>query len=106
MGAGSMSGVCIREGATGAVSQLGLAGAFVYAGLEPNTGFLRGQLHLNDDRSVPVDRRLRTELPGVVAAGDVREDAAGYGITAAGDRATAAQRYLKGRATASASSGP
>jgi thioredoxin reductase (NADPH) len=44
---------------------------------------------------------MRTARPGLFAAGDVRRDAAGQAITAAGDGATAAiaaHRYLTGRA--------
>jgi thioredoxin reductase (NADPH) len=43
---------------------------------------------------------MRTELPGLLAAGDVRTDSAGQAVTAAGEGATAAiaaHRYLTGR---------
>ncbi len=43
---------------------------------------------------------MRTALPGLFAAGDVRVDAAGQAVTAAGDGATAAiaaHRYLAQR---------
>ena len=43
---------------------------------------------------------MRTELPGLFAAGDVRRDSASQAITAAGDGATAAiaaDRYLTAR---------
>jgi thioredoxin reductase (NADPH) len=43
---------------------------------------------------------MRTELPGLFAAGDVRADSAGQAISAAGDGSTAAiaaHRYLAER---------
>ena len=65
--------------------------------MEPNTHFLRDVLPLAPDGRIPTDGGLRTALPGLFAAGDVRQDAPGYAITAAGDGATAAvsaHRYL------------
>jgi thioredoxin reductase (NADPH) len=100
LGEGTMSGVRLRDGVSGEESQLELAGLFVYAGLIPNTALLEGKLRLAADGRVPTDVRMRTELPGVFAAGDVRQDAAGHAITAAGDGATAAiaaHEYVRGR---------
>jgi len=100
LGEGAVSGVHVRDTATGAESQVELAGLFVYAGLEPNTAFLRGRLRLADDGRIPTDCWMRTELPGVFAAGDVRHDSAHHAITAAGDGATAAiaaHKYLEER---------
>jgi thioredoxin reductase (NADPH) len=98
LGDGAVGGVRVRDVATGAVAPVELAGLFVYAGFEPNTEFLRGRLRLAADGRVPADAWMRTELPGVFAAGDVRQDAVGHAITAAGDGATAAvaaHRYLE-----------
>ena len=100
LGESAVAGVRVRDVATGAQSQVDLAALFVYAGLEPNTAFLRGRLRLTDDGRVPTNAWLRTELAGVFAAGDVRHDSAHHAITAAGDGATAAiaaHRYLEER---------
>lgn len=97
LGEGALAGVRVRDVATGTTFEVELAGLFVYAGLEPNTAFLRGRLRLAPDGRVPTDAWLRTELPGVFAAGDVREDSPGHALTAAADGATAAiaaHRYL------------
>ena len=45
---------------------------------------------LNELGEVKVDLRMRTSLPGLFAAGDIRADAAKQVVCAAGDGATAA----------------
>jgi thioredoxin reductase (NADPH) len=58
-------------------------------------------LPLDQSGHIPTDIWMRTVLPGVFAAGDVRADSAAQAITAAGDGATAAiaaHRYLAERA--------
>ncbi|MBA2449324.1 MAG: FAD-dependent oxidoreductase [Chloroflexi bacterium] len=98
LGEDVVSGVRVRHTATGQEGRVELAGLFVYAGLEPNTALLRGLLRLDEDGRVPTDIWMRTERPGLLAAGDIRRDSASQAITAAGDGATAAiaaHRYLE-----------
>jgi thioredoxin reductase (NADPH) len=64
---------------------------FVYAGLEPNAEFLDGALTLDAEGRVPTDNQLRTELPGVLAAGSLRSDTLFQAASAAGDGAAAAK---------------
>lgn len=97
VGDGVVTAVRVRDAAGGASTDVPLAGLFVYVGSEPNTGFLRGVLPLGEDGRVPTDVWMRTSLPGLFAAGDVRQDSAAQAVTAAGDGATAAiaaHRYL------------
>lgn len=97
LGDGAVGGVHVRDRLTGAESQVALAALFVYAGFEPNTGFLQGRLRLSTDGRLPADTWMQTELPGVFAAGAVRESSPGHAITAAADGATAAiaaHRYV------------
>jgi len=70
-------------------------------GLEPNTECLREILQLSETGRVATDEWMRTERPGLYAAGDIRQNSAGQAITSAGDGATAAvaaYRYIKGEA--------
>jgi thioredoxin reductase (NADPH) len=90
LGEAAVTGVRVRDGATGEAAVVDLAGLFVYVGLEPNTAFLRGVLPLTETGHIVTDAWMRTELPGVFAAGDIRRDSAAQAITAAGDGATAA----------------
>ena len=65
------------------------AAAFVFVGLDPNTGFLRGALGTDPMGFVTTDPTFETSMPGVFAAGDVRAGrtkqfgaAIGEGVTA------------------------
>ena len=93
-------------------------GAFIFIGLVPNTGFLETSsilldrwgfivtghalLH-GDDRPMGFEQRdpllLETSVPGVFAAGDVRDTSTKQVVSAAGEGSTAAlmvREYLKG----------
>lgn len=75
---------------TGQTSQLEVAGVFIYAGLTPNSGLLDGIAPLNGNGQIVTDLRMRTAVPGILAAGDVRGESSRQLISAAGDGATAA----------------
>ena len=100
LGNGEVSGVRTRDAVTGESSQVDLSGLFIYVGLEPNTLFLQGLLPLDNAGHIPTDPWMATGVPGVYAAGDIRQHSAAQLITAAGDGATAAIaafRYIQGR---------
>jgi thioredoxin reductase (NADPH) len=100
LGDGRVEGVRLHDLASGESSAVEVAGVFVHVGRVPNTELLDGLVALDDGRRVVTDTWMRTELPGLFAAGDVRADSPGQAVTAAGDGATAAiaaHRYLAGR---------
>ena len=77
----------------------------VYIGLEPNTKYLSGVLPLNSQGYILVNEKMKTETPGIFAAGDIRGKSVWQIATAVGDGATAAisaERFLvyKGTNTA------
>lgn len=66
-------------------------GVFVFVGLSPNTGFLKGSdIELDERGFVKTSPHLEASMPGVFAAGDVRSEATMQIATAAGEGATAA----------------
>jgi thioredoxin reductase (NADPH) len=100
LGDGQVEGIRVRDLASGVSSNLPVAGMFAYVALVPNSELLEGVVALDELGYVPTDMWMRTELPGLFAAGDVRAGAAGQAISAAGDGATAAvaaHRYLAKR---------
>jgi thioredoxin reductase (NADPH) len=98
LGDDAVTGVQVRDVVTGEKSQVEIAGIFIYAGLQPNTEFLKSLLRLDQDGRIPTDAWMRTELPGLFAAGDLRTESAGLAITSSGDGAVAAlaaHRYFE-----------
>ena len=78
--------------------QVTAAAAFVFVGLDPNTGFLKGVVDLAGDGFIRTSPTLQTSLPGVFAAGDARAGSTKQLVSAAGEGATAAlmiRQYLQ-----------
>ncbi len=66
-------------------------GVFIFIGMVPNTGFLKGFVELTDNGFIKCDcAYLRTKVPGVFVAGDCRIGAAMQLATAIGDGVIAA----------------
>ena len=63
---------------------------FIFVGTEPNTGFLNGLLETQDGYII-TDTEMRTSIPGIFAAGDVRKTPLRQVVTAASDGAIAAE---------------
>jgi thioredoxin reductase (NADPH) len=71
---------------------------FVYIGFHPINDFMRGAVELDNAGHVVADLQMRTNVPGVFAAGDVRAfserqlaNAVGDGVAAA----LSAYRYIQ-----------
>ena len=88
-GAEGVTGVRIQE-ASGAERDLPADGVFLYTGLQPNTAFLRGTVAMDANGHLAVDHALATDVPGIFAAGDIRQGSARLLVAAAGDGASAA----------------
>ena len=100
LGGERVEGIRVRELASGESSTVEVAGVFVHVGRVPNSSILDGLVALDEDGRVATDTWMRTELPGLFAAGDIRLDSSGQAVSAAGDGATAAvaaHRYLATR---------
>ncbi|MDR2056001.1 MAG: FAD-dependent oxidoreductase [Desulfovibrio sp.] len=86
-----LTGLTLRNVQSGEERHLPVDGLFVYVGLEPATGFLPAELQRDGQGFILTDTEMRTNIPGIFAAGDIRSKLCRQVITAAGDGATAAQ---------------
>jgi thioredoxin reductase (NADPH) len=66
-------------------------GVFIYVGSQPNTGFLKGLIKLDDHGYILTDEKMKTSAEGLFAAGDVRAKTLRQIVTAAADGAQAAE---------------
>jgi thioredoxin reductase (NADPH) len=69
---------------------LKIDGVLVHIGLEPNTGYLEGVVPLDEHGQIIVNQKMETEVPYVLAAGDIRSGSPRQVVTAVGDGAIAA----------------
>jgi NADH-dependent peroxiredoxin subunit F len=89
-GTDRLSGIALRDRASGESEDLQVDGLFTDIGWVPNTGFLEGLLKLNYQKEIEIDINCRTSAPGVFAAGDVTAVLGKQIIIAAGEGAKAA----------------
>lgn len=95
IGEDTVSGVRVRNVVTNIENVVDLTGLFVYVGLEPNSQMLQGIVKLDNAGHIPVNVSMETEVPGLYAAGDIRQNSASQLVTSAGDGATAAVAAFK-----------
>lgn len=85
---------------TGQKETLEADGVLVHVGAVPNTAYLLDAVPLDNAFRIKVNQKLETEVPGIFAAGDLRENSPQQVSTAVGDGAVAAitaQRFLQAR---------
>lgn len=97
LGNETVKGVRLRNVKTGEESILHVDGMFLAIGHEPNTKLFEGQLAMDEQGHIIVDRFQRTSVPGVFVAGDCHDRTFRQAITAAGFGCAAAimaERWL------------
>lgn len=81
----------LRNVETDQTEELAVDGVFIFVGMSPNTGFLRGVVKMSSTGYIACDcTTLKTTMPGVFVAGDCRQQAAMQLATACGDGVVAA----------------
>ncbi|UOF89007.1 thioredoxin-disulfide reductase [Fodinisporobacter ferrooxydans] len=90
-GDGMVSGVLIKNTITGAETVFPCQGIFIYVGMDPISDCVK-HLGITDTSGyILTDDAMRTNVPGIFAAGDVRMKTLRQVVTATGDGSLAAQ---------------
>ncbi len=82
--------ITVKNVKTGEQRDLAVEGCFIWVGTAPNTSFLEGMVEVDRSGFVVVNEKMETSVPGVYAAGDVRNTPLRQVATAVGDAAIAA----------------
>ena len=88
----------IRNVQTGERTKLDLQGVFIFIGFVPIRGYFREHMAHDAEGYLITDSNMQTSIPGVFAAGDIRQQLTRQITTAAGDATTAAvaaEKYIE-----------
>ncbi|HLR40430.1 MAG TPA: thioredoxin-disulfide reductase [Virgibacillus sp.] len=95
---GKVSSVSLENVKTGEKYDFPTDGVFVYIGMVPLSEPFKSLNIINEEGYVPTNENMETSVPGVFAAGDIREKELRQIVTATGDgsiAAEAAQKYIE-----------
>ncbi len=88
----------VRNVKTGEHSEVKCGAVFPYIGFHPNTGYVREKLTVDKDGYIITDYKMQTNVPGIFAVGDVRQQFVRQVTNAVGDgtvAAVAAEKYIE-----------
>lgn len=98
-GDNGLTGLKVKNVETGNERELDVDCVFIYAGVHPNTAFVKDLVKLDESGLIVTDEDMRTSAPGIFAAGDCRSKTLKQVVTAVGEGAAAAfsaQEYITG----------
>jgi thioredoxin reductase (NADPH) len=106
LGDEKVTGVVLRDTASGTTTEMPLEGLFIAIGHRPNTEAFRDWLDVDDKGYLVVHDKTNTKIEGVFVAGDVHDHRYRQAVTAAGDGCMAAidaERWLESQGITEAS---
>lgn len=86
----NMEKVALKNVKTDETRRIDVDGCFVWVGIHPSTEFIKGAVKVDESGFIITGGNMETSVPGVFAAGDVRNTPLRQIVTAAGDGAIAA----------------
>ncbi len=95
---GKFEGIKVRDNVTNVEEVIPADGAFIFIGLIPNTNAFKEVIELNERGFVKTKGLAETSVPGIFAAGDLREGAIAQVAAATGEGVLASygiREYLK-----------
>lgn len=90
-----VEGLEIMDLKTSVPRTLPVSGVFVAVGITPQSQLVKGVVNMNEGGSIFTDELMKTNIPGVYAAGDIRTTPLRQVITACADGAVAATTALE-----------
>lgn len=90
--------VSVENTETGKRGELSTDGVFIFIGYDPNTQLIPPEVRTNEQGYVITDEKCETSVPGIFAAGDLRQKFANQIVVAAADgciAALGAARYVE-----------
>ena len=96
-GKDQVESVTVSDKKNGQTREIPVSGVFIATGINPNTALCRDQIKCDDRGYIIAGEDCAASIPGVYAAGDIREKALRQIITAVADGAnavTSAERYM------------
>jgi thioredoxin reductase (NADPH) len=93
-----VTGARLKHAQTGETKEIAIDGFFLGIGHKPNTDIFKGQVNMDDNGYIKTKPdSTHTNIPGVFAAGDVKDPIYRQAVTSAGsgcEAAMDAERYL------------
>jgi thioredoxin reductase (NADPH) len=89
-GSGKLGSVLVEDLRSGGVKEIHPAGCFVFIGLDPNTGFVKSTVDLDERGFIVTNESFMSSMPGVFSAGDVRAGSTKQLASAVGEGAAVA----------------
>ena len=96
----NVDSITVKNVKTEKMRDLVVAGCFIWVGIQPNTDYLKNSIKLDENGFIITNSAMGTSVPGVFAAGDVRNTHLRQVATAVGDAAVAAvsaERFLENK---------
>ncbi|MBI3957793.1 MAG: thioredoxin-disulfide reductase [Chloroflexi bacterium] len=91
----SVTGVITKNTITGEVGELKTDGVFVYIGHLPNNDLYHSKLHMDEDGHLITDKKMRTNVAGIFAAGEIQDKVFKQVATSVGQGCAAAMQTEK-----------